>query len=154
MTIARSFFLTVAMSAGAGGMFMAQAAADEAATPIERGRELFVRAWRPYDERTPNGDGLGPMHNAQSCADCHHQAGVGGGGGLVHNVDLLILFPPERIDRLDRSQRLKFVERIRKIHAGLVGNRLTVLPAITLHKFADNPAYDKWRIALLMLLEP
>lgn len=111
---------------------------------------MFVRAWLPYDEQTPNGDGLGPMYNAASCADCHHQGGLGGGGHLEHNVELLILVPPRAGDSLDRQ---RFAEGIRKIHPGLVRGPRTVSPTITLHKFANHPAYDKWRIVLLMLVD-
>ncbi len=52
---------------------------------IEEGRELFVHDWSPHDELA-NGDGLGPVFNAQSCVACHFQGGVGGGGGTEHNV--------------------------------------------------------------------
>lgn len=54
----------------------------------EQGRELFERKWKPNDELSPNGDGLGPMFNADSCAACHPQ---GGGAGNEHNVQLLTL---------------------------------------------------------------
>ena len=43
------------------------------------GRKLFVDRWSAHDKRSPQGDGLGPLHNATSCAACHHQAGAGGG---------------------------------------------------------------------------
>ncbi|MFM8273446.1 MAG: di-heme oxidoredictase family protein, partial [Gemmata sp.] len=33
-----------------------------------------------------HGDGLGPVFNAKSCAACHFQGGVGGGGGNEHNA--------------------------------------------------------------------
>ena len=36
------------------------------------------------------GDGLGPLHNATSCADCHP---AGGGSGVEHNVILLTIEP-------------------------------------------------------------
>src|SRR6478736_5914790 len=32
------------------------------------------------------GNGLGPLLNDTSCANCHHQGGVGGAGGLESNV--------------------------------------------------------------------
>jgi CxxC motif-containing protein (DUF1111 family) len=144
--------LAVAIFVGWGATLAGHSRAEEPTSAIERGRELFVRSWQPYDDETPAGDGLGPMYNAQSCADCHHQGGVGGSGGLMHNVQLLCLVPPERTTRLDRRQREKFVESIRKIHPALVTSRFTALPAITLHKFGENPAYDKWRVVLLMLV--
>src|SRR5262249_55205561 len=39
------------------------------------------------------GDGLGPVYNAASCAACHHQGGLGGSGGLQHNVTTFIVRP-------------------------------------------------------------
>jgi CxxC motif-containing protein (DUF1111 family) len=50
------------------------------------GEVLFKHEWKQKDPLTPNGDGLGPVFNATSCVACHNQAGVGGGGGLEHNV--------------------------------------------------------------------
>ncbi len=35
------------------------------------GRALFVRAWVPAPSSTKGNDGLGPLHNARSCAACH-----------------------------------------------------------------------------------
>jgi CxxC motif-containing protein (DUF1111 family) len=53
------------------------------------GRELFHREWRPNDDRSPAGDGLGPMFNESSCVACHNQGGSGGGGPSSQNVDIL-----------------------------------------------------------------
>ncbi len=49
------------------------------------GRALFVHDWEPHDTLA-GGDGLGPVFNARSCAACHFQGGLGGGGGNDHNV--------------------------------------------------------------------
>ena len=40
---------------------------------------MFEREWQPNDPLA-HGDGLGPVFNAKSCAACHFQGGVGGGG--------------------------------------------------------------------------
>jgi len=53
---------------------------------VEAGEVLFNHEWQPNDPLCPNGDGLGPVYNANSCAACHQQGGVGGGGGDGHNV--------------------------------------------------------------------
>jgi CxxC motif-containing protein (DUF1111 family) len=50
------------------------------------GQKLFLHEWTPRDPLAGGGDGLGPVFNANSCVACHHQGGVGGGGGLNHNV--------------------------------------------------------------------
>jgi mono/diheme cytochrome c family protein len=92
------------------------------------------------------------MSNAQSCADCHHQAGTGGAGGNEHNVDLLCLIPPSRKKTLDSGQRQSFIAGVRQIHPALAVN-LRVLPAITLHKFAENPAYERWRAAVMLSVD-
>src|SRR3954447_2964081 len=55
------------------------------ASEIAEGRELFEHEWEPNDPLA-HGDGLGPVFNARSCAACHFQGGLGGGGGLEHNV--------------------------------------------------------------------
>src|SRR6476620_1070109 len=91
---------TASIIAGAPALLRAD---STAASTIEDGRALFVRQWTEYDEQTPNGDGLGPMFNARSCADCHHQGGVGGSGKLDKNVDLLCLIPPQQLTRVDRQ---------------------------------------------------
>lgn len=49
------------------------------------GRELFEHAWTPNDPLA-HGDGLGPVFNATSCAGCHFQGGLGGGGSARHNA--------------------------------------------------------------------
>lgn len=55
------------------------------ASEVAEGRELFEHEWTPNDPLA-RGDGLGPVFNAKSCATCHFQGGLGGGGGLEHNA--------------------------------------------------------------------
>jgi CxxC motif-containing protein (DUF1111 family) len=52
----------------------------------QAGETLFKRDWKAKDPMCPAGDGLGPVFNATSCVACHNQGGVGGAGGLKHNV--------------------------------------------------------------------
>jgi CxxC motif-containing protein (DUF1111 family) len=52
----------------------------------QAGQALFTHVWKVKDALTPAGDGLGPVFNANSCAACHNQGGIGGAGGLEHNV--------------------------------------------------------------------
>jgi CxxC motif-containing protein (DUF1111 family) len=49
------------------------------------GRVLFNHEWTPNDRLT-KGDGIGPVFNARSCAECHSQGGPGGGGPVDKNV--------------------------------------------------------------------
>ena len=55
------------------------------------GKTLFNREWTAKDPLANGGDGLGPVFNANSCKACHNQGGVGGAGGLEHNVTAFIV---------------------------------------------------------------
>ncbi len=59
---------------------------------IVAGKELFEHEWTPNDPLA-HGDGLGPVFNARSCAACHFQGGLGGGGGQMHNVVTFEVLP-------------------------------------------------------------
>ncbi|MGF1579379.1 MAG: di-heme oxidoredictase family protein [Gemmataceae bacterium] len=72
---------------------------DQNPASIDAGKTLFVRQWQPHDPMSPNGDGLGPVYNARSCVECHAQGGVGGAGGLRHNVTTFMLSVPGRPTR-------------------------------------------------------
>ncbi|MFM7132009.1 MAG: hypothetical protein ACKO0V_21890, partial [bacterium] len=67
----------------------------EGKTPIERGKTLFDWVWEPTTLPRAEGrsDGLGPMFNARSCAECHHQGGSGGSGSVDHNIDIITARP-------------------------------------------------------------
>jgi len=60
---------------------------------LQQGRDLFAHRWTPNDSIAAGGDGLGPVFNANSCAECHHQGGVGGGGDNRHNVNSFEVLP-------------------------------------------------------------
>ena len=109
---------------------------------VEKGQELFRHKWTPQDERSKNGDGLGPMFNARSCAQCHPK---GGGEGREFNVQLLSIRHktgkkltriPEPLNRL-----MPFFE---------VGGEQTVI----LHKNSTDEAYNHARRELLDLNPP
>jgi CxxC motif-containing protein (DUF1111 family) len=57
------------------------------------GRDLFTHQWTAHDPKA-GGDGLGPVFNAASCVDCHHQGSVGGGGPADNNVTVYGLAKP------------------------------------------------------------
>jgi CxxC motif-containing protein (DUF1111 family) len=52
------------------------------------GQVLFHHEWKAdgKDELCAEGDGLGPVFNANSCVACHKSPIPGGAGGLEHNV--------------------------------------------------------------------
>jgi CxxC motif-containing protein (DUF1111 family) len=58
----------------------------------EAGLTLFEHEWKQGDPMA-KGDGLGPVFNARSCATCHFQGGVGGGGDIAHNITAFEVHP-------------------------------------------------------------
>lgn len=68
-------------------------ASDEA---LAAGRQLFEHRWSKGDPLARNGDGLGPVFNARSCAECHFQGGIGGGGPNEKNVLAFEVLPTNR----------------------------------------------------------
>ena len=46
------------------------------------GRSLFVHQWKRDDVLAGDGDGLGPVCNANSCSACHFKGGLGGAGDV------------------------------------------------------------------------
>jgi CxxC motif-containing protein (DUF1111 family) len=57
------------------------------------GETLFKHEWTPNDPLAKGGDGLGPVYNDTSCVACHNQGGVGGAGGVRHNVTTFTVRP-------------------------------------------------------------
>ncbi len=67
------------------------------AADVAAGQQLFTHVFKPNDPLCRNGDGLGPVFNANSCVACHHQGGLGGSGGLAHNVTTFVRQPAAAI---------------------------------------------------------
>ena len=65
--------------------FSVRSAPSVSPVKFAAGKELFLREWSINDP-IAEGDGLGPVFNGTSCAECHSLGGLGGGGGLKHNV--------------------------------------------------------------------
>lgn len=59
------------------------------------GRQLFTHQWQRQDPLS-HGDGLGPVFNARSCAECHFQGGEGGSGTNAHNVQSFEVLPRKK----------------------------------------------------------
>jgi hypothetical protein len=113
-------------------------------SPVELGRQLFTRNWEPSHADAKHGDGLGPLFNARSCAACHNQAGIGGGGPLESNVQLVTLSP------VPAGSPWKFTE---------AAQREFLFPtaesnSIVLHRFGTSAAYATWRAAVLRFAAP
>jgi CxxC motif-containing protein (DUF1111 family) len=128
-------FLTVALSTLAAAV-----SGQEPSPNVEQGRELFSHKWERFDALSPSGDGLGPMHNATSCVECHHQGGIGGAGANNKNVDLLAVAPKSKSARGFFANR----RRAAQIHPAFqTGSNLV------LHKASTSPGYDVLRLRLL-----
>jgi CxxC motif-containing protein (DUF1111 family) len=81
-----------------GGRAFLHAGQEQARTPRSQtmmalGEELFHHEWVPGDERSPQGDGLGPVYNGTSCVACHNLGAAGGGGANDKNIVLLSAIP-------------------------------------------------------------
>ena len=125
-----------------------QAAADD---QIEFGRELFEHQWVPDDPLCEEGDGLGPMYNANSCAACHHLRAPGGGGSLEHNVDLLSRDIPDANSSSRKKSALRSnVEKVHPAFSAPPNGATNVL----LHRFSTEPRYERWRLVLLGFKPP
>lgn len=109
----------------------------------DQGHFLFQREWKPKDDWTPKGDGLGPMFNAVSCATCHPD---GGSADNRNNVQLLTV-----LDRSDAAKRYPFPKQLTELMPFFRnGGERTVI----LHKQSTDPEYNQRREALLGIRPP
>ena len=126
-------------------------AADSKAGKVDSvalGREIFNREWLPGDGRSHGGDGLGPVYNDTSCVACHNSGGVGGGGPLSKNIDILsasggFIPPAATVNGANPTQPQRpasDTKALHKMHAGFRAGRTVVL-----HKFGIDPNYQTWR---------
>lgn len=113
---------------------------------VEAGRSLFEHKWTPGDPLCPEGDGLGPMYNADSCVACHSLGGIGGAGGSEHNVSLLSV--EARNKRPSSRERQAIRTQAGKFSPGF-GPGLTAASSVVFHQFSTEPRYDHWRLSIL-----
>jgi CxxC motif-containing protein (DUF1111 family) len=90
--------LVLVFSGALGGLTILPGAEKQGAAPLSKtgialGAELFHREWVPGDERSLQGDGLGPVYNDTSCVACHSLGAPGGGGANDKNIMLLSAIP-------------------------------------------------------------
>lgn len=94
---------------------------------IDQGRDLFEHEWKMNDPKA-HGDGLGPVFNARSCAACHFQGGVGGGGDNKHNVATFEVHPGKSRPAVECGVVHKFaVERNFKESSKLLAERFPMV---------------------------
>jgi CxxC motif-containing protein (DUF1111 family) len=105
------------------------------------GEMLFKHEWQVNDPLSPSGDGLGPVFNARSCAACHHQGGLGGGGGVEHNVQTYLVLEDDGVtpkrEGVVHAQATaeKYRETLSHVHSDLPAisqPRLTQIVALSL----------------------
>ena len=125
---------------------------------IAEGKELFTRVWEPGDKRSFAGDGLGPVFNARSCAECHKQGGVGGAGPQELNAMFVTAFVQSFDSRhrtlfgmvaneaADQENPLKQPDRskLAEIHPFL-----RTESSFPIHRLGRGQEFSKWQGKLL-----
>lgn len=109
------------------------------------GQELFMHKWVANDRLSPDGDGLGPVFNADSCIACHNLGGIGGGGSNDHDVELLSAANPG--GDMTETDKQAIRNKAKKVHPGLFA-RFTD-STVVLHRFGTAPEYERWRYGVL-----
>jgi CxxC motif-containing protein (DUF1111 family) len=127
------------------------------------GRAIFTYEFEVGKGVTPGGDGLGPVFNNRSCVACHSQGGVGGGGPIDVNVQMLAASrsepavsaasdssdPPASSPQMcGNSNRQDFRNELRSLHPAFVSNRSEIIPHIVLHRFGRDEDYAEFRAKL------
>lgn len=142
-------------------LWLPTAAAEDAAY----GRSIFTYEFEVGKGVMPGGDGLGPVYNHRSCVGCHSQGGVGGGGPLDVNVQLLAARRAEVIELDDSDSEMPspsgssnqmcqtgsnqdFRGALKSIHPGFVSSQSQIVPNILLHRFGVDERYAEFRAAL------
>lgn len=106
------------------------------AAQLTLGRTLFTRMWRSGDQAA-RGDGLGPLFNERSCASCHKQGGLGGGGPNDNNVQIVNLVDLKADDPFYSTNELQR----RFLFPTLEADK----SSIVLHRFGAATPYGYWR---------
>ncbi|SMP60926.1 Di-haem oxidoreductase, putative peroxidase [Neorhodopirellula lusitana] len=122
--------------------------------PLDNGRQLDsgiqLRSMLPANERgglaeglTVAGDGLGPLHNAASCAACHPG---GGASGVNHNVTQITVDPRSPVFDLqpDRGRRGMPRNADMGLFPGLVTDNTLSFNTVV-HDLSTRPGYESIR---------
>ena len=105
---------------------------------IAAGEKLFIKEFSAGAAGPNGGDGLGPMFNHVSCAACHRQGALGGGGGVEFNVSLLSAQLESGTTRPDPKLLLV---TLKGLHPAFVGDDDRLVPNILLHRFGPGERY-------------
>lgn len=77
ITLARNLFLLLLVIASTGNAQVNPFGVSDAGLDYLTGQALFEKTWVSAPASTQASDGLGPLYNARSCAQCHIGAGKG-----------------------------------------------------------------------------
>jgi hypothetical protein len=112
---------------------------------IAAGEQLFIQEFSVGKGGPNGGDGLGPLFNHVSCAACHRQGALGGGGGIEFNVSLISAQLDASGPRPDpRVLRVT----LKGLHPAFVGDNDRIVPTILLHRFGSGEKYFQLKSAL------
>jgi CxxC motif-containing protein (DUF1111 family) len=113
--------------------------------PIELGRELFLHRFVAGKKQPSGGDGLGPLFNHVSCAACHRQGGLGGGGHIEFNVSLL----SAQLEPGGKRPDDKLIRvTLKGLHPAFLAGDGKIVPNILLHRFGPGQAYSQLKTGL------
>jgi CxxC motif-containing protein (DUF1111 family) len=112
---------------------------------VSKGEKLFIKQFAVGSSEPNKGDGLGPLFNHVSCAACHRQGALGGGGSAEFNVNLLSAQLDSNGSRPDH--RLLLIT-LRSLHPAFVGEGDRIVPNILLHRFGPGERYFQFKAAL------
>jgi CxxC motif-containing protein (DUF1111 family) len=118
-------------------VLVSAAAAADRTSLLDEGRDLFVRQF-VFGNFEAGGDGLGPLFNHVSCAACHRQGAIGGGGGIEFNVSLL---SAQLVNPGSRPRDKALLMTLREFHPALVTPEGKIVPNILLHRFGPDERY-------------
>src|SRR5262245_21360442 len=112
---------------------------------LAEGERLFVKEFTVGQAGPNGGDGLGPLFNHVSCAACHRQGSLGGGGGIEFNVSLLCA---QRDPSGPRPDQKTLLSTLRKLHPAFVDDDDRIVPNILLHRFGPGERYFQFKLSL------
>lgn len=108
---------------------------------VERGRSLFSTPWTKVNPIAGR-DGLGPLFNANSCATCHNQGGIGGGGDSRFNAHSISI---ESIEVHGKGDEETLRAAIRKLHPGFAPPGSSLMSTVVIPHFGGSSATQNLR---------
>ena len=123
---------------------------------LAEGKELFTREWLPGDKRSHAGDGLGPVFNGRSCAECHMLGGVGGAGPRGVNDSIASAFLTRVLTEADVRMLAAELEATLKAERAReqTGKPAEIDPALRRATSNDEPTFKQPDRAKLAEVHP